>query len=81
MGDGSGYEVEVALPKALIERYRGADWKLFGFDLAINDADGPYGRDAQLMWAGLADNYLISGLFGAVVRDTTAPDTICITLR
>jgi hypothetical protein len=77
----TGYEVEIELPLALIERYRGPDWEYFGFDLGINDADGAFGRDVQLMWAGIADNYVMPGLLGAVTRGKVEPDTVCVTLR
>jgi len=76
-----GYRVRVALPQAFIERYRGPDWKLFGFDVGVNDADKGFGRQSQLMWAGTAENYLLPGLFGAVVRGKVSKDSVCVTLR
>ena len=55
-GDGR-YAVTVELPLPAIRARRGGDWGGIGLDVGVNDADRGE-RKTQMMWTGIADNYL-----------------------
>ncbi|NLC56945.1 MAG: hypothetical protein GX774_08930 [Armatimonadetes bacterium] len=61
-----GYEIRVRLPLALLRRYLAPGQQTIGFDLALNDADDPWGRQSQMVWSGTVDNYLDPSAFGAL---------------
>ena len=58
-----GYRIDLRIPLSLLGM-PGA--RYVGFDLALDDADGPRGRRMQMVWAGGADDFLDPSLFGAV---------------
>ncbi len=62
-----GYEAQVDVPLAPVQARRGQRWAGLGFDIGIDDADTGGGRKTQMMWAGIADNYLnpayLAGLY------------------
>ncbi len=72
-----GYDVVVGVPLAAIEAIRGGDWGGIGLDVGVNDAD--FGeRKTQIMWRGIADNYLnpayLAGVYQIDADRATLPD-------
>lgn len=61
-----GYRLQIALPLNFLEQIAGGEVDRFGFDLAIDDADTPGQRQAQLIWSGRADNFVNPRNFGEV---------------
>jgi len=61
-----GYEAQVEVPLAAIQARRGPRWPGLGFDIGIDDADTAGGRKTQMMWAGIADNYLNPAYFAGL---------------
>jgi lysophospholipase L1-like esterase len=61
-----GYRLQVALPLKFLEQAAGGEVDSFGFDLAIDDADTPGQRQAQLVWSGRADNFVNPRNFGEI---------------
>lgn len=61
-----GYRLQIALPRAFLEQAARDEVNGFGFDLAIDDADEPGQRQAQLVWSGRADNFVNPRHFGEV---------------
>ena len=69
---GAGYTVEARVPWALVG-VSPRDGLRVGFDVHVNDADGPDGvRARKLVWAGTPgdDQYRDPGRFGTVVLGT-----------
>lgn len=64
-----GYEALVDVPLAPIQARRGQRWQGLGFDIGIDDADSGGGRKTQMMWAGIADNYLNPAFFAGLYLD------------
>ena len=65
-----GYLLEVAIPAVKLRNLKLCAGNLVGFDLALNDGDGGDtgdGRNAQLCWAGTADNYRNPRVFGTLL--------------
>jgi len=71
--DGYSITVVVPLPEDAPQ--------LIGFDIGVNDADGPEGRETQMMWAGTKDNYLDASNFAAVTMKETPASAVRITIR
>lgn len=67
-----GYSVEVALPLAAVIARRGSDWGGIGLDIGVNDADGGE-RKSQMMWRGIADNYLNPAYLAGVYPSALPP--------
>lgn len=61
-----GYAVELAIPWVNLG-LAAADGLQIGFDLAVNDDDLGGGREGQLVWNGIADNYKNTVAFGDVL--------------
>jgi hypothetical protein len=78
---GDGYTVQVDVPLAPIQARRGADWSGLGFDVALNDADPGSYRKTQMMWAGIADNYLNAAYFAALYQGRIPAGATRRTLR
>lgn len=77
-----GYAVRASLPIALLHEWAGEPVTRIGFDIAIDDADSYHGRDAQLIWAGVRENFIYPRLFGALSwsKDDT-PETVRVTIH
>ncbi len=76
-----GYRVWVELPLAMIEARRGEAWGGIGFAIGINDADNGGTRKTQMMWSGIADNYLNPAYLAGLYADGLAEGATRRTLR
>lgn len=76
-----GYRVQVEVPLAPIEARRGRNWGGLGFDVGVNDADFGGSRKAQMMWAGMPDNYLNAAYLAGLYRDPIPEGATRRTLR
>jgi chitodextrinase len=73
-----GYSVELAIPWSSLGITPIAGMTI-GFDVASNDDDDGAGRDSQSMWAGTADNWTNTSMFGELQlssASSTAPATV-----
>jgi len=68
-----GYDLLVALSRSFLQEVAGGPVSSFGFDLGLQDGDGSDGSDAQMAWAGRADNPINPRRWGEVVLDGTFP--------
>ncbi len=76
-----GYRVQVQVPLTEIEARRGEDWGGIGFDVGINDADNGGTRKTQMMWSGIADNYLNPAYFAGLYTSALPEGATRRTLR
>ena len=76
----SGYAVEEELPLAFLNELAGAEVSSIGFDVAVDDADWQWARDAQMVWAGVAENYLDPSAFGRLVLGEQTVEDAVVTL-
>jgi lysophospholipase L1-like esterase len=77
----TGYRARVELPLAAVKACRGAAWQGLGFDVGVNDADLGGMRKSQMMWAGIADNYLNPAYLAGLYVEDLPPGTTRRTLR
>lgn len=61
-----GYAVEMAIPWKNLG-LSAAPGLSVGFDIAVNDDDNGAGREGQIVWAGIADNYKNTFGFGDLI--------------
>lgn len=67
-----GYTIEVAVPWSELNNLTVAETTEIGFSIAVNDDDNGNAREAQVVWAGTANNYEDTSEFGVVILGVQA---------
>ena len=63
-----GYEVEIALPRALVTNRQGDDWHSYQLAVVQHDVDEPSGQATRIHWRGTSDPYRSNAGYGYFVR-------------
>jgi hypothetical protein len=75
-----GYVFQLTMPRAALAGLAGGPVESFGFDVAVDDADQPGQRKAQMIWAGVAENFINPRYFGEISLRHPAPGNARLTV-
>jgi hypothetical protein len=75
-----GYVFQLTMPRAALAGLAGGPVESFGFDVAVDDADQPGQRKAQMIWAGVAENFINPRYFGEISLRHPAPGNARMTV-